>query len=168
MPMPAKPAEVHALQGTRSKARPKSDSGIQGGRPKFPAHLTAAAKPEFKRLVALLEERRVVTPGDAVLLALAAEIAARWFIAKRDVQTRGLTITTTILSSNGEPLEKEKKNPCLAIAQESEKTLLSILDRLGLSPINREKVKPLKENADELPADSVGALLALEEKKNAV
>lgn len=158
--MPTKPLELHRLQGTRSKTQPVSDSEIVAGAPRCPGHLSKFARAEWRRLLALLLERRTVTPGDELLLAQAAELTARWVTAKRDVQKRGLVIESTVLDSSGQAVTRERKNPFLAIAQESEKALLGILDRLGLVPATRDKVKPAAPNTEAEPQPgTVGYLL---------
>jgi hypothetical protein len=50
--------------------------------------------------------------------------------------------TYTRLNNHGEEVETEKHNLHLKIAQDAESRLISILDRLGLSPRARDYVRP--------------------------
>jgi hypothetical protein len=63
----------------------------------------------------------------------------------------------TIVQSFGKGgivLNHQVENPWLGIAQQSEKSLIAILDRLGLTPVNRKAVKSkpqeMKKEPDEL------------------
>jgi P27 family predicted phage terminase small subunit len=141
MPRAAKSAEVHALQGTESEAKPLTNSTLKPGRAKIPGHLSKAARAEFKRAQKILTERGHATPGDFVLLSLYAEAVARWIAEKNDVATRGLWISVTVLTSNGQPVQKEIINPSRKHAIESEREILALAKSLGLTPADRDKVK---------------------------
>jgi len=88
----------------------------------------------------------------------------RWRKSISDVAARGEIIIFTRRDKNGDTYEVEKKNPYLLLAQESEKSMVAILDRLGLTPLNRSRVKDLlKDKSKQPPAvGSVEELLVAE------
>jgi phage terminase small subunit len=146
MPRAAKSAEVHALQGTESEAKPLTNSALKPGRAKIPKHLSEPARAVFKKLNRTLLERSHATPGDWVLLSVLAEAMVRWQSEKNDLLPppvgRGLWTTITVLTSNGQPVQKEIINPNRKHAVESEREILSLAKSLGLSAVDRDKVKP--------------------------
>jgi len=76
MGRPAKTEHQHFVEGTTSKAKHALESVYEGGRPKIPAHLSAAARTEFKRACKILLDRGTATQGDFANLALYAEALA--------------------------------------------------------------------------------------------
>lgn len=62
--------------------------------------------------------------------------------ALEKVISQGTVVSYTRLNNHGEEVETEKKNLHLAVAQECERQLVAILDRLGLSPRARDYVRP--------------------------
>jgi P27 family predicted phage terminase small subunit len=165
MPTPRKSEEAHFLTGTKSQAKKDSPPAVVAGRPKYPAFLKPHQRAEFKKLTALLEERRTATPGDALLLAQAAVLSCRWREALEKVAEHGLVIESTVLDAKGNQVTREKKNPFLSVAQESEKALLAILDRLGLVPLSRDKVKAAAPPEAKPQLHTVGWLLEQGEEK---
>lgn len=114
------------------------------GRPACPRFLSAPAKQRFRQLCRQLEQRRQLTKADGELLALYATLWVRWREASDDVARRGAVVISISRGKNQEIIEREKKNPYLLIAQETEKEMVAVLDRLGFTPLNREKVKKTK------------------------
>jgi P27 family predicted phage terminase small subunit len=142
MPTPVKPADQHWLSGTKSQAKPEPQQEFEPGRPKFPRGITGDERVTFKRLVKLLESRRAVTEGDRELIRIYAITYARHDRALAKTAEQGEVVEYTRLNSNGEEVKVEKPNFHLKIAETCEKNLVAILDRLGLTPLNRAKVKP--------------------------
>jgi P27 family predicted phage terminase small subunit len=153
MPTPRKSEALHNLSGTRSQAKPESEYTLPPGRPKFPPNISKEAKAVFKRLCGLLESRRSLTEGDGELLRLYAVIFDRHARALAKVAEQGEIKMYVRLDSNGQPHEFEKQNLWLKICETSEKNLVAILDRLGLTPHNRAKVKPTAQPQPEKPRD---------------
>jgi P27 family predicted phage terminase small subunit len=158
MGRPAKSQDLHKLQGTTPYAPPKSGSAIIGGRAKIPAHLDRQERAEFKRYHARLSERRVCTPGDAHVLALAAVVTCRWVEEKCDLKENGRWKTVTVLDSNGQPVQKEIPNPARKDSVESERQLLSLLKSVGLTPDSKDRVRTVKNDGEEI--DEAEAFLA--------
>ena len=140
----------------------------QGGRPKFPNHLSKVARQEMKRAIKILMERGTVTEGDFATLAVYAEVYARWIQCKREIGDE-LMVTTQVTDNNGTLRTVTRVNPLLKIAAQCESRLLSLTKELGLTPKERDKVKPTAPNGEEeiIPgsmADLYPNLLQMEKK----
>lgn len=142
MPRTQKDPATHALQGTSSQAVVPGQSSVPAGRPKLPKGLSSAARAAFKDACRALEIRRALTPGDGALLRIYAVLVDRHESALQKVIEQGTVVAYTRLNNHGEEVETEKKNLHLAVAQECERQLVAILDRLGLSPRARDYVRP--------------------------
>jgi P27 family predicted phage terminase small subunit len=146
MGMPRKDEEAHALHGTVSQARSEAPP-VAGGRPRInKKNLSREAVAQFRRLVKMLSERRTVTEGDSEILRLYAVLWDRHRQATESLASEGLIVEETHADSNGQPYTVRKKNMSLGIAETCEAKMVSILDRLGLTPINRKNVKPTKSD----------------------
>jgi P27 family predicted phage terminase small subunit len=159
MPTPKKSEELHQLTGTKSQAKPEPDYVVPPGTPRPPKTLSLEARKTFKRLCALLAERRALTDGDGELLRLYSITFDRHARAMAKIEEQGEICSYTRLDSNGQPHEMEKENLWLKVAVTAEKNMVAILDRLGLTPHNRAKVKPTAIPESEKP-DEFGEFLA--------
>jgi len=110
--------------------------------PKPPKGLAGDGKKLFKQLAKQLAARRAATAADVHLLALYVAVHQRCAKARVQVDALGEVITDTRLDSHGTAHEVLRKNPWLAVAQESERQMHSILRDLGLTPNARTRVKP--------------------------
>lgn len=149
MPTPKKTAPEHWLSGTKSQAEvpPNEELAFAAGRPKYPRGISGEARAAFKRLVRLLESRRVLTEADGELLRLYAITFDRHSRALEKLAEEGEVRIYTRLNNHGEEVEAEKPNLWLRVAETAEKNMVAILDRLGLTPLNRSKVKPTRDKA---------------------
>jgi P27 family predicted phage terminase small subunit len=155
MPRPAKSEAAHFLQGTvpqtgRSKTT-QSASIYAGGRPTIPHHLSRVARAEYKRLCQLLENRRTLTEGDRNSLAVLSECVARWVAAKRELGDR-LLIETTIVDKKGNTFTTTKAHPLIKIIETAETKILALSKALGLTAIDRDKVRPTQLDT---PAEAI-------------
>jgi P27 family predicted phage terminase small subunit len=165
VPAQRKDLAAHELNGTKARySEPSSD--VRAGRPKFPKGISAAALKVFKRLCALLEERGTLTSGDAELLRLYAVTFTRHERALQHLADEGEITTYVRLDSNGQPHDVEKPNLWLDVATNCEKFMRATLADLGLNPLQRSKVKPVK--ADPKPDAADAALLSREAPQPAV
>ncbi|MDP9159227.1 MAG: phage terminase small subunit P27 family [Acidobacteriota bacterium] len=156
----AKSLLEHALHGTVPAAKnPALQSGIASGRPKFPRDLSASLRSVFKATCKLLETRRALTEADGPLLALYCKAFARAQRANAKLEEEGEITTYTRLDSNGQAHEFKKPNLWLKVAQDAERQMVACLDRLGMSPLNRDKVKPTKVSDEEKPLDPMEQFL---------
>src|SRR5689334_9347841 len=142
MPTPRKTDAEHALQGTRPQVKEAEGSAAAPGRPKFPKGLSHDARVVFKRIVRLLEKRRHITEGDVELIRLYALLYIRHTKALAKLEAEGEVKIYVRMDSNGQPHDQEKPNLWLKIAETAERNMVACLDRLGLTPHNRAKVKP--------------------------
>ena len=145
----ALPAQTLWLHGSQhgSQAAPPTESAVRAGRPRYPAGLTPAARRVFKELCAMLEERRALTRADGELLSLYASLSDRRTRELALAEAEGLIVSEVRYGHNGEATTRRLKNPHLVIVQETEKQMVGILDRLGLTPTGRDKVRPTAKAA---------------------
>jgi P27 family predicted phage terminase small subunit len=136
----SKSAELHELQGTT--AHPRAESHVEGALPRPPKFLSKDAKKKFRGLAKLLAARRAVTAGDADLIAIYCSTWERWQQALENLRTQGLIVTYPRLDAAGVAHDVEKPNISLKIVEVSERACLSYLARLGLTPRDRELVRP--------------------------
>lgn len=154
MATPRKTDFMHALSGTKTQAT-TPDVITPPGRPKFPKQLTKEGRQIFKRVCSMLETRRALTPGDGELLLLYVETFLRWQKALAAIREEGEICKYVRLDSNGAAHDVYKTNLWLPVAEKAEIKLISLCDRLGLTPLNRSKVKPTGEQ--EKPAPEMSA-----------
>lgn len=168
MPMPRKADELHKLHGSRPHDRtPVTPSMLVAGRPPYPKGLTKEARRVFKTLCRQLEERRALTEGDGHLLQLYAIIWDRWSNAQDHLLLQGAVCEYTRLDPNGVAHKIEKHNLHLKVAENAEKQLISILDRLGLTPLAGSKVKATRptEQQEEAKPGTIAFLIKSKEQK---
>jgi P27 family predicted phage terminase small subunit len=162
MPRERRSLEEHALSGTKP-AYVESDSLVVASRPKIPTEFPKGSplRKWFKQYCADLEKRHTLTSGDAELLRVVVICRDRHARAMQHIRTEGEICTYQRLDSNGQAVDVVKENLWLKVAVDSEKQIVSILDRLGLTPANRGKVKPTEKAKEK---DLAGeALLSREE-----
>lgn len=140
MPTPRKELSTHKLQGTKAKYIEET-SVVAPGRPRFPKNLSPDSKRFFKNLCRMLEQRRTLTEGDQELIRLAAILRDRHERAMAHVLAEGEICVYCRLDSNGAAHDMWKENLWLRCAKDAEKQMVAILDRLGLTPLARGKVK---------------------------
>jgi P27 family predicted phage terminase small subunit len=126
----------------------QAGEGVEAGRPSVPKGLSKPARKVFKNLCRLLAARRVLTGGDVEILRLYAMLYDRHARAAEALAKQGEVVVYTRLNSSGKEVEMEKQNLWFAIAKDSEKQMVGILDRLGLTPHNRDRVKRVAPKGD--------------------
>lgn len=131
--------KIIATRGKLSLYKVAPSSYVEPGRPRFPKKLSPTGRATFKKLYRLLASRRTATEGDGELLMLYATLSDRHTRALAHIEIEEEIVTT----------EKGMiPNPWLAVAERSEKTMLSILDKLGLTPASRDKVKTTRRREE--------------------
>jgi P27 family predicted phage terminase small subunit len=139
---PAKSPELHALQNTELRSN-LAVSAVPGALPRPDKSLSKEAKKKFRQLAKQLHDvRNAVTAGDADLLTLYCSTWMRLQQANENIRTQGLIVETTRLDAAGIAHVVERPNISLKIAEVCERTCLSYLARLGLTPKDRELVRP--------------------------
>lgn len=169
MGRPAKTIRQHLLHGTVPQGKPEKPSAFQGGRPKFPSHLSPVARREAKRIAKILLERGTCTEGDFAAIALYAELYARWVSLKEQIGDKW-EIVQTVLDSNGVAHKVTRINPLLKILAVTESRMQSTFKSLAITPLDREKAKQTAVNQKEeiVPgsmADLCPELLVMKKKE---
>lgn len=159
----AKTAAEHWRDGTvsqvgREKPVARTASQYQSGRPKFPKHLSKIARSEYKRVCGFLADRRTLAEADFYTISVLAEVYARWIAAKETLGDE-FTITTTVTDKTGKAVIVTRENPLVKICSDCESKILSLSKALGLTPADRDRVKPLQNgNEDEIIPGSMADL----------
>lgn len=141
MARPAKSKALHDLHGTELRSN-LDESHVEGALPRPPKHLTKASKKSFRNFVKQLAQRRAVTAGDGALISILVVTEERWLQALENLREEGVVVEYTRLDSNGQQVTVEKPNVNLKIAEVAERSMVALLSKLGLSPKDRELVKP--------------------------
>jgi len=159
MARPVKDISLHILQGTTQRTN-LAESSVPGSLPRPPKFLSKEAKKKFRSYVRLLAERRAVTEGDGDLITILCSQWERWQQALMKIRDEGAVCTYERIGDGGTVVEVEKENLHVSIAQNCERQMVSILSRLGLTPKDRESVRPtspvLPKNAPPHPDSAEG------------
>jgi P27 family predicted phage terminase small subunit len=107
--------------------------------------LSKLAKKCWREVVKILEARGTLTLGDGELLLVYATTKERFLLAKAKVDAEGLQVRETRYSRNGGPYEVTVTNPMLEIQMDAEAQMLAIASKLGLTPVDRDKPKPVTQ-----------------------
>jgi P27 family predicted phage terminase small subunit len=150
MPTPRKSLAEHELAGTKPHYDVGTTNRLAAGRPRFPKDLGTALRPVFKRLCALLADRRALTTADGELIRLYCFQYERHEKNAALLRQEGEICTYYRLDSNGQSVPQVKTNLRLKVVTDAERQMTAILDRLGLTPIAGSKVKPTNERRGEL------------------
>lgn len=147
------PDELHNLKGTRPTRAAQPEFVVPPSRPRKPKDLTPLGMAVFNRLCSLLKKRRALTAAEGELVRIYAVNYERHSKAMAKIQEQGEIRIYTRLDSNGQAHDVEKENLWLKVAVTAEKNMIAILDRLGLTPLNRAKVKPTAKPEAQKPLD---------------
>jgi len=143
--MPRKSIEEHELQGTL----PTYAVGeCESGKPRCPKSLSPQARKKFRMLAKILERRHTLTPGEQELLMLYCEAFDRHAQASAKLKEEGYVRTYTRVSKGGNAIEVESENLWLPILTNAEKFMRGCLQDLGLTPLQRSRVRPTKQKPE--------------------
>jgi P27 family predicted phage terminase small subunit len=138
---PAKSQALHDLHGTERRSN-LGESHISGSLPRPPKHLSKLAKKSFRGFVRQLAERRSVTAGDGALIAMLCVIEERWLASLENLRDEGVVVEYDRLDASGNSHTVERPNISLKIAEVAERQMVAILSKLGLTPRDKEHVRP--------------------------
>jgi P27 family predicted phage terminase small subunit len=138
----------HELAGTKAHYDTAAIGRLVAGRPRFPKDLGKELRPVFKRLCALLADRRQLTPGDVELIRLYCFQHDRHSRNAALLRQEGELCTYFRLDSNGQSVPQVKTNLRLKVVTDAERQMAAILSQLGLTPVAGSKVKQTKPNAE--------------------
>jgi P27 family predicted phage terminase small subunit len=138
----AKDIALHELQGTTLRSSMPGESAVPGSLPRPPKFLSKEARKKFKGLVKQLAPRRAVTQGDCDLITIYCRTFMRWLQAMDSIDKEGLIVEYERLDKDGKVHLVKRPNISLKIAETTERQMLSYLVRLGLTPKDRDHVRP--------------------------
>jgi P27 family predicted phage terminase small subunit len=150
MPAYRKAATVHELHGTKPHDRAADTSHVPAGRPRFPKDLDSSLRPVFKRLCALLQERRTLTSADGELIRLYCFAYDRHTRQVALLRSEGEICSYTMLDSNGQPFTRVKENVRMKVVTQCERQMAAILNQLGLTPTAKDRAKQTNNNRGSL------------------
>lgn len=150
------PTSVKKLRGNPGKRKlSKDEPAPKCSDPICPPELSKAAKKEFKEILPILREMKVVTEADAKALSAYCHNFARWMEAEKEIVERGILIDEPIVKRTTEPDHRTgrpvvveeivgyrtKKNPAVNISHEAQKLMKSFLIEFGMTPASRTKIR---------------------------
>jgi len=136
-----KPTALKELEGSR--IRRKGDEPKPSGVPKCPAHLSADAKKEWRRISRELLGLGLLTAIDRAALAGYCAAWARWIEAETNIQKFGSVIKSP---KSGYPIQ----NPFVGVANTAMTQMRSFLIEFGMTPASRSRlsVEPAEKSSD--------------------
>ena len=139
-----KPTALKQLQGNPGgRALNRREPKPRTRRPKMPAHLSAKAQVEWKRITAELRSMGMLSSADSDALSLYCESYVTWMEALDQVRKLGAIVK----SPNGYPIQ----NPYLAVANSAQKQMQQMLGQFGMTPAARSHLQaPESTSADPL------------------
>ena len=141
-PARKKSQRLHTLHGSTPHDRAvESESQIAGGFPRVPKDVERA---RFKRICGQLAKRGTLTPADLEIVRLLCVVSERHERALAKLKAEGEVRIYSRVSPTGESYDVEAPSHWLKVAESAERMTLSCLDRLGLTPASREKIRPTK------------------------
>ena len=127
------PTRLKVVRGTLRKGRTNMhEPALPIEIPRCPAHLSAEAKREWKRISADLVGYGLLTRIDRAALALYCEAWGRWVEAEQALRKFGVMIK----APSGFPMQ----SPYLAIANKAMEQMRAMLCEFGMSPSSRTRV----------------------------
>ena len=138
-PVP-KPTKLKLLEGTRrDRINPAEPPQLKGD-PEPPAYLEGPALVEWKRILPMLKQMKILSRIDGTNLAIYCTTYARWLEARDALKRFGL-VTPTAGGS-------VKPSPYLAIEREAVAVMTRILSEFGGSPSARSRIKSEAETPE--------------------
>lgn len=137
-----KPTAIRRANGNPGKrgynhAEPQPPAGV----PDCPAHLNAAGRDEWDRLVHVLCDMGVVTSVDRAALAAYCQCYGRWVEAEEKLQTTPMLLKTAT--------GYVQQSPWLSIANKQLELMGRYMTELGLTPASRSRVAAYVEALQE-------------------
>ena len=139
-----KPTHLRVIEGNPGK-RPinKKEAKPRATIPAAPAHLSAVAKAEWKRISPELHKLGLLTRIDRAALAAYCTAWGRWVDAEKMLREHGVLVKT---KKTGFPMQ----SPYLAIANKAMDQMTRLLTEFGMSPSSRSRISV----TDAAPADA--------------
>lgn len=160
------PTAVKKLRGNPGKRKLSKDEPTPAAvDPVMPPGLSEAAQAEWKDILPILRDMKVLTAADAKALAGYCHNFARWMEAEEEVKRLGIIIEEPIMGGPADDREvvgyKYKNNPALRTSMDAQRQMKSFLVEFGMTPASRTRIrieKPAEPDPfeDYLAGKSVG------------
>ncbi len=138
------------------KPAPRANSyKALGALPRCPAHLSDAARKEWRRLATPLHAAGILTLADRAALAAYCQAYARWVEAEKR-----LAETPTLLKT---PNGHVQQSPWLSVANKQLELMGRYMSELGLTPSARRRIDMPMEVGPE-PVDKIEFVVVYEDK----
>lgn len=126
-----------ALKGRRREDEPVPPDAL----PRCPAHLSAVARKEWRRLVKPLHDMGVLSTTDRAALAAYCQAWARWVEAEEQLQKTPVLLKT--------PSGYVQQSPWLSVANKQLEIMGRYMGELGLTPASRSRVSAGQNGSSE-------------------
>ena len=156
---PRKPLAIKVAEGDPGKfgARKLSrmlrdeEERFTPGEPKMPDFLSKEAKKEWRRMVPMLLQGRVLSESEGVALGSLCQDIATLSIAQRDVQKRGLIVRVGASRDGDGRVTNEgelRVHPLVAVIDRLSPRVLVGLREFGLTPASRSRAAVVSPRGD--------------------
>lgn len=125
----------------------------EAGDPPMPEDLSKKAQLQWKRLVPILREMKVLTRADGDALAALCTARVRWRQAEDMVEHMGPLVTEERETIDGDIEIRVKKNPAVTVASDALRHMRALLADFGLTPASRSGVKANTDGKSQDPLD---------------
>lgn len=140
MGRPAKPSNVHLLNGNPSK---KSAADLVGANvrmpvhvPPCPQHLSTEARTEYHRITPFLVRAGGVTDGDRAALAMYCEAWGEWVVLSKKIK-EDLTLRSTAALIDSTPSGYKQISVMVQLRDRAADRMLRCAKEFGLTPASR-------------------------------
>ena len=155
-----KPTAVKELSGNPGKRALNREEPVAfPGEPPMPEFLTDIARAEWRRIVPLLLDMKVLKTCDGAALASYCMSFARWQQAEDLISRHGVVVEELVYDDEGEVIgTKLKKNPACNVSMAEKKEMRAALALFGLDPSSRSRIKGAP---DDKPASPLAKILQM-------
>jgi P27 family predicted phage terminase small subunit len=146
-----KPTAIKKVQGNAGHRRlNKKEPKVQPGEPEMPAYLPTQARAEWKRLVPLLLEMKVLSRSDGAALGLICLSLAQVIKSNAAIEKYGMVCATLDQLTGVAVL---KANPAVKILSDAMRRSQTGFASFGLDPASRSKLIAGSSKGDDDPLD---------------
>lgn len=148
---PRTPTAIRKARGNPGKrAYNAKEPTLAPGAPAMPPSLKGESAKEWKRLVDMAGEAKVLTRAERSIIELASRAYAMWAAAEQALADAGGLTYETTNTTGGQVI---KARPEVSIASDAWRRYRAAICELGFTPAARARVSVTDEQAPEDPAD---------------
>lgn len=158
-PLPTNLKKLRGNPGKRKLPKAGEEPTSSLADPEMPKGLSKVAQKEWRDVVPILREMKVLTKADGKALAAYCHNFSRWLEAEKEMERHGIMVEEPVFGRPDEQGERDivgykyKRNPCNSISNDAQKIMKSFLIEFGLTPASRAKLRVEKPSAPD-PFDS--------------